>query len=115
MPNLFSALPVVILAWVAASTSGLTRSATGAVTPRALASPEITRSSCSDSTLNCMMPASSAAAISAADLPTPANTILPPARRRERAGELAARDDVGAGAEPRQGRDHRLVAMALSA
>ena len=35
MPNLFSALPVEILAWVLASTSGLTRSATGAVRPSA--------------------------------------------------------------------------------
>jgi hypothetical protein len=31
MPNLFSALPVEILAWVCASTSGLTRSAMGAL------------------------------------------------------------------------------------
>jgi len=33
--------------------------------------------------------------------------------RREGAGELAARDDVGTGAEPRQGRDHRLIAVGL--
>ena len=32
---------------------------------------------------------------------------------RERALQLAARDDVGAGAEPRQRRDHRLVGIRL--
>ena len=33
MPNLFSLLPVVIFAWVLASTLGFTRTATGAFSP----------------------------------------------------------------------------------
>ena len=40
-PNLFSLLPVVILAWVLASTSGFTRSATRAVRPMPVAMAEI--------------------------------------------------------------------------
>ena len=60
MPNLFSALPVVILAWVLASTSGLTRIETGATAPRAAAIREIWSSSGSDSTLKQRMPLSRA-------------------------------------------------------
>ena len=51
IPNLFSASPVVILAWVCAPTSGLMRKATRAIFPFAAASSLITSSSGTDSTL----------------------------------------------------------------
>ena len=76
MPNLFPFLPVVILAWVRASTSGLTRMPTGAVRPIDAATRLSSSSSDSDSTLIWAMPASSAAASSSRVLPTPANRIL---------------------------------------
>ncbi len=76
MPNLFSDFPVVILAWVLASTSGLTRIATAAVLPFATAIAEIAASSGSDSTLKHRIPVSIAKAISRAVLPTPAKTIF---------------------------------------
>ncbi len=75
MPNLFSALPVVILTWVLGSTSGLTRIETGARRPFAAATSLRRASSGSDSTLKQRIPASSPAAISRAVLPTPEKTI----------------------------------------
>ncbi len=60
------------------------------------------------------MPASTAAASSAAVLPTPENMIFSGGNAGgERALQLAARHDVGAGAEPRQRRDHGLVGIRL--
>ena len=86
MPNLFSDLPVEILAWVRASTSGLTRMAMRAIRPRAEATSESASSSGSDSTLKQRMSSSSASAISARVLPTPEKMILfagtPAARAR---------------------------------
>ena len=76
MPNLFSALPVVILAWVRASTSGLTRMAMATVAPFDDAISEMRSSSGSDSTLKQRMPVSMASAISRAVLATPEKTIL---------------------------------------
>ena len=75
-PNLFSALPVEILAWVSASTSGLIRTEARAVHPLAAAMRWMASSSARDSTLKRAMPACSAIAISASVLPTPENTIL---------------------------------------
>ena len=76
MPNLFSALPVAILAWVLASTSGLTRTETFAVRPLPAAMADSSSSSGSDSTLTQRMFSSSASASSAAVLPMPENMIL---------------------------------------
>ena len=78
MPNLFSDLPVAIFSCVLASTSGFTRTATGASTPIAAATRDSSSSSGSDSTLNWRMPPSSAMRISGSVLPTPENTIRSP-------------------------------------
>ena len=77
MPNLFSRRPVVIFAWVAASTSGLTRSAIVASRPEAAASSASATSSGSLSTLNWKMPVSSPKRSSSRVLPTPENTMRP--------------------------------------
>ena len=76
MPNLFSDLPVAILAWVPASTSGLTRTEIRAVLPVSTASFDSNSSSGSDSTLMQRMSAASAARSSVSVLPTPENRIL---------------------------------------
>ena len=76
MPNLFSDLPVAILAWVRASTSGLTRTEMHVVRPFDAAMVESNSSSGSDSTLMHKMPASTAAASSSAVLPMPENMIF---------------------------------------
>ena len=71
MPNLFSLRPVVILAWVPASTSGLTRMVMSALTPSWPATAFSVSSSDELSTLIWPTPASSAAISSEAFLPTP--------------------------------------------
>ena len=71
-------------------------------------------SSGSDSTLTHRMSASTAAASSASVLPTPENMIF--VRRdagRSARCQFAARHHVGAGAEPGQRPDHRLVGIRL--
>ena len=92
MPNLLSALPVVILAWVPASTSGLMRSATFIVRPMELAMAEITSSSAALSTLIWPIASPIASRISRAVLPTPENTMscaaTPPARARRSSPSL---------------------------
>ena len=114
MPNLFSFLPVAILAWVSASTSGLTRIATGAVRPRSVATALSRRSSGTDSTLIWWIPAASAAAISAARLADPGkDDALGRHAGGERAAQLALRDDVGAGAEPGEQAQHGEVGIGL--
>ncbi len=86
MPNLFSDLPVEILACVPASTSGLTRTEMRAVLPISAASRDSSSSSGSDSILMQRMSAESAARSSASVLPTPEKTIfeggMPAARAR---------------------------------
>ena len=114
MPNLFSALPVAIFLWVRASTSGLTRSATRARLPRSRARRSSSSSSGRDSTLNCWMSASSPATISPARLADPGeDDALGRDAGRQRPAQLALRDDIGAGTEPREGGDHRLVGIGL--
>ena len=76
MPNLFSFLPVEILAWPPALTSGLMRTDTGATLPIAAATSLSRSSSGSLSRLKHLMPSSSPRRISATVLPTPENTIL---------------------------------------
>jgi len=100
-PNLFSALPVEILAWVMASTSGLIRTDATAVTPRAAAMRWIASSSARDSMLKRPMPTSSASAISASDLPT------------QRALQFATGHDVSARAFLGQQAQYRAVAVGL--
>src|SRR6266850_731435 len=80
IPNLLEESAVAMCGWVRASTSGLSRKATGATCCLRTATRESCSSSSSLSQLNCKMPASSAAAISSSRLPDPE--------------ELAAGDDV---------------------
>ncbi len=113
-PNLFSALPVAILWWVLASTSGLTRKAMRAVAPRAAATSLSALSSGSDSTLKAKMPASSAKAISRARLADAREHD--PLRRhldRQRAAKLALRHHVHAGAEPAERGQHAEIGVRL--
>ncbi len=74
-PNLFSVSPVVIFAWVRASTSGLTRSAQRARRPSPTATSDSAAASSALSMLSWRMSASSAARISARVLPTPEKTM----------------------------------------
>ena len=70
------------------------------------------RAPASDSTLTQRMPCSTASASSRAVLPTPENMIF--SRRHAgaaRAQKFALGDHVGAGAEPRQRRDHGLIGI----
>ena len=114
MPNLFSDLPVEILAWVPASTSGLTRTEIRAVLPASTASRDSSSSSGSDSTLMQRMSAASAARSSASVLPTPENKIFCGGNAGgQRPLQLAARHHVGAGAELCQRAQHRLVGVGL--
>ena len=62
--------------WVCGSTSGFTRSATGARVPASRATSSSTRSSLTDSTLNMRMSALSASRISSRVLPTPEKMIF---------------------------------------
>ena len=86
MPNLFSALPVAILACVFGSMSGLTRTEMLATRPLPAAIDASSSSSASDSTLTQRIPSSTASASSRAVLPMPENMILsggmPAARAR---------------------------------
>ncbi len=97
-----------------ASTSGLMRMLTCAVRPRAAASCESSASSASDSTLKQRMPVSSPKRQLRRRLADAGEHDL--LRRHaggERAPELALRHHVGAGAEPRQRGDDRLVGIGL--
>jgi hypothetical protein len=73
-PNFTPLTLVSVLACVLGGRSGFTRRATGAFWPSDLATSPRRDSSSSLSTLNSITPASSPARISAAVLPTPANT-----------------------------------------
>ena len=75
-PNLFSDLPVEILACDPESTSGLTRTEIRAVLPVSTASRDSNSSSGSDSTLMHKIPAASAARSSTSVLPIPENRIF---------------------------------------
>ena len=85
MPNLFSALPVAILAWVRASTSGLTRIATGAATPSRCATSESARELGLGLDVELADAGSSASRISPPVLPTPEKTIRSPGTPAARA------------------------------
>src|ERR1700722_3399372 len=113
MPNLFSALPVAILAWVFGSISGLTRTEIATVRPLAAAIAASSSSSPSDSTFTQRMPSSTASASSRSVLPTPENMIFSGGMPAARAQKLAPRDHVGAGAAPRQRSDHGLIGIRL--
>ena len=76
-PNLFSRSPVEMYGCVFGSTSGFTRTDTGARFPASAAMRSMRSSSPPDSTLKQRIPAASAWRISASDLPTPENTTLP--------------------------------------
>ena len=86
MPNLFSFMPVEILAWVRASMSGLTRIATGAIWPRAVAISLSRRSSGTDFDIDLVDLGVERGLELARVLPTPEKTIrcggTPAARAR---------------------------------
>ena len=114
MPNLFSALPVVILWWVLASTSGLTRTATSTVRPLAAAISEMS----GDLRLRLDVEAEDAGVDGEGDL---ARRLADagkddPFRRAaggERPAELALRDHVAPRPLGDEGADHRLVGVRL--
>jgi hypothetical protein len=95
-PNLFSALPVAILAWPPAATSGLTRKTIGARRPSSPATWATSFSSGSDSTLISDTPAFRAKAISPRVLPTPEKTIRSPGIPAARARRISPSDTVSA-------------------
>ena len=114
MPNLFSDLPVEILAWVRASTSGLTRTAMRRLRPCRRRSGESASSSGSDSTLKQRMSCVDRERHLARGLADAGeNDLLRRHARRARAQQLALRDDVDARAEPRQRRQHGLIGIGL--
>ncbi len=104
MPNLFSALPVVILAWVWASTSGLTRSATRralAPVPRHAVEQLQLRQRFDVELLDAGLERRRSSRRRLADAGE--DDALRRDAGRQRAAQLALRDDIGAGAEPREG------------
>ena len=114
MPNLFSALPVAILAWVLASTSGLTRSETcggAALLLRDRGQQLELRLGLHVDAEDALVDRERELARGLAD----AREHDLVRRNAGRAGalELALRDHVGAGAEPGQRLDHRLVRVRL--
>ena len=115
MPNLFSLRPVEIFSCVRASTSGLMRRLTGRVRP----APTATCGEQLELRLRFDVEAgdarlSSAKASSRARLADAGeDDLLRRDAGGERAAQLALGDHVGAGAEPRQRRDHRLVGVRL--
>ena len=114
MPNLSCLRPVLIFSCVPASTSGLIRSATGAVRPMVGASSPIRSSSCADSTLNWRMPVAEREADLVVGLGDPG--IDDPLRRhagRQRPGDLAARDGVRTQPRSREQPDHGEIAVGL--
>ena len=114
MPNLFSDLPVEILAWVPASTSGLTRTEMRAVLPASTARRDSSSSSYSDSMLMQRMSAASAGAQFGLGLADAGEQDLAGGKAGgQRALQFAAGDDVGAGAELCQRAQHRLVGIRL--
>ena len=74
-PNLLMCRPVEIWGCVPASMSGLTRSATLARTPLALAARSMRSSSPADSALMAFNPSCTARSISSGDFPTPLKTM----------------------------------------
>ncbi len=113
-PNLFSFMPVEILAWVPASTSGLTRSTAVAVLPMAAARP----ASATPSSSSSMLKLADACLQRLAQF----DQRLADARkddvarrhpRRQRALHLAARDDVRAIAFARQHPEHGEIGIGL--
>jgi hypothetical protein len=74
-PNLLIFNPVEMCGWLSASMSGLMRMATRVTPPARAAIASIRASSPGDSTLIALRPSGTAHASSAADLPTPVNTI----------------------------------------
>ena len=114
MPNLVADLPVEIFLWVFASTSGLTRMETGAVTPLDRATCDRASSSGSLSTLKQRMPAFSASPISSRVLPTPEKTMRSPGTPAARARISSPEETMSMPrAEAGEGGDDRLVGIGL--
>ena len=108
MPNLFSDLPVEILACVLASTSGLTRSATCAVVPEALrhlAQRLELRLALDVEAEDALLERVGHLLARLADAGE--DDLVGRHAGRERAAQLALGDDIHAGAEPRQRRAAR--------
>ena len=115
MPNLFSALPVAILAWVFGVDVGIDPDrdmARGGPCRRDRRTAA--RAPASDSTLTQRMPSSTASASSRAVLPMPENMILSGGMPAARARRSSPSETTSAPApRRRQRRDHRLVGIRL--
>ncbi len=114
MPNLFSALPVAILAWVRASTSGLTRIEMSMRRPfdDAIEDKQLELGLGFDiDAQDVLVDRERELARGLADAGE--HDLLGRHAGRARALELALRHHVGAGAEARQRLDHRLVGIRL--
>ena len=114
MPNLFSALPVAILAWVFGSTSGLTRTETLATRPlpAAIERQQFELGFGLDvDAEDAFVDRERKLARGLADAGE--HDLVRRDAGGARALELAFRDDVGAGAELRQRAHHRLVGIRL--
>ena len=114
MPNLFSDLPVAILAWVLASISGLTRSEIATLRPlrgRDGGEQFELRLGLHVHAQDIGVDRGGKLGLRLADAGE--HDLVGRNAGGERARELAARHHVGAGAEPRQRADHRLVGIRL--
>ena len=116
MPNLFSDLPVAILAWVLASTSGLTRieiSIDAALRRGDRGEQFELRLGLDVDAEDALVDRERQLARGLADAGE--HDLVRRDAGGARAPQLASGDHVGAGAEPRQRRDHRLVGIRLQA
>lgn len=106
MPNLFSYVPVVILECVPASTLGFTRTATGAILRRRVATREMRTSSASDSTFETVDALAQGEGDFVLRLADPGKDALTGiAAGSHDPGDFAAGYCVEPGAEVRQGAD----------
>src|SRR5438445_1677537 len=99
--------------WVSGSTSGFTRSATGARTPVSRATSSSARSSLSDSTLNMRTSALSASRSSSRVLPTPEKMILPGGKPARSARKSSPPDTMSAPAPARERAEHAEIPVGL--
>src|SRR5256885_5845733 len=113
MPNFALRSPVAMYLCVCGSTSGFTRSATGARVPTSRATSSSARSSPTDSTLNRRIGLEGVAHLVARLADAREDDLLRRHARAQRAVQLAARDDIGAGAHLGQRGNHPEIRVRL--
>ncbi len=114
MPNLVSAVPVVILAWVLASTSGLMRRVIGARLPSAarnLIERRKLRFAFDIELIDARLQGRAHLLARLADAGK--HNFARGNARRQRLGQFAARHHIGARAQLRQRLQHRQIAIGL--